>query len=77
MFFFFPTEIEAVQSTSNSVIHWHIIVVMIIGVLCFLFCIGYVCYGEDKVDEDKTVSAALAKQHEQTRRIQTTIMENI
>lgn len=50
---------------------------MVIGALCFLLCVGYICCVEDKVDEDKTVSAALFKQHEQTRRIQTTIMENI
>lgn len=73
---FFPAEIVPAQSLSKYAIPWPIIIVMIIGALCFLLCIGYICYGEDKVDEDKTVSAALFKQHEQTRRIQTTIMEN-
>jgi len=57
--------------------YWQIMTVMVIGALCFLLCVGYICCVEDKVDEDKTVSAALFKQHEQTRRIQTTIMENI
>ncbi|XP_027837383.2 uncharacterized protein LOC114119861 [Aphis gossypii] len=70
------TEIVPAKSMSKYAIPWPIMTVMIIGALCFLLCIGYVCYGEDKVDEDKTVSAALFKQHEQTRRIQTTIMEN-
>ncbi|KAF0767654.1 Uncharacterized protein FWK35_00005634 [Aphis craccivora] len=72
------TEITPTQSvTKYTMYYWQIMTVMVIGALCFLLCVGYICCVEDKVDEDKTVSAALFKQHEQTRRIQTTIMENI
>ncbi|XP_025198967.1 uncharacterized protein LOC112597221 [Melanaphis sacchari] len=56
---------------------WWIVIVMSIGALCFLSCIVYVCYGHQEIDENKTVFAALFKQHEQTHRIQTSVIENI
>ncbi|XP_026806317.1 uncharacterized protein LOC113549288 [Rhopalosiphum maidis] len=59
---------------------WSILSIMIISCLCFFSCIIYICIGQNKVDEDKTVSAALCKQHGQhvqAHRLLTPIVENI
>jgi hypothetical protein len=54
---------------------------MIIGFLCFYCCIVYIRSDQNKVNEDKIVSAALCKQysqHVQAHKLQqTSIVENI
>jgi len=49
---------------------------MAIGSICYLLCAAYVCCGQDEVDEDKSLYAALRKQKEQSCRIQMSIVEN-
>ncbi|XP_060850116.1 uncharacterized protein LOC132929073 [Rhopalosiphum padi] len=74
---FYLLKLEPEHAPSRYDVALPVLIIMIIGCLCFLSCIIYICNGKNEVDEDKTVSAALFKQHAQTNRLQTSIVRNI
>ncbi|XP_022170846.1 uncharacterized protein LOC111034113 [Myzus persicae] len=70
------TEIAEAPFVSRYNIPLSVTAVMILGCICFLFCAAYVCYGRNEVDGDKSLSAALFKQNQQSCKIQTSIIDN-